>query len=790
MYRWLGQLAANHPWKICFAWLLFGVTAAFLAPSWEKNSQDDDIRFLPARCDSVRGYKLLEEAFPNDIFASKVIFLVERKQGAFTAEDYDYLDQAVTSIKQLAKDEPDLQIGKVLYEKEPVIGKKLKSIDETCTLVQVFLATPFMANQTRLTVDKAEKVFREHFPTQEGGAVQIKVTGIAAVGRDLISAGASSLDSTTLATILLVIVTLLFVYRAPGLAIIPLITIVLSVWIALNLLAVCTLIPGFHLMNISKIFAIVMLYGAGTDYCLFLISRYREELCNGLNPKEAIAAAVEHVGHAIVASAGTVICGLSLMILAEFAKVRCGGPAIALGLTVALFASLTLAPALLRLCGQLAFWPGKLPVAIAPEKEHAAWFRFGDMVVSHPIRALAVITVALVPLAIIGLQVTPNYNTTGELSRKSQSVLGLQAIQEHFTPGELGPVIVLLESNKPWDNQEGKRLLSHLSQGFLKLSGVSEVRSLTQPLGMPVKEPKGINEDAQGILKKLWSNVLAGVDDQIMRVAREYYLATLVNREGREKNKLKYITRLEVVLKTDPFELASLPTLDSLRYWAREQLPIAAGRSRVINAEIYGLTVAAQDMSTVTESDRFRINWMVLVGIFLILLYLVRSPWLAAYLLVTVLFSYFVTLGATALMAHWYDGRAIGELDWRVPFFLFIILVAVGEDYNIFLITRMIQEKEIHGAVEGTRKALALTGGTITSCGLIMAGTFATLMLAGLNTLFQIGFALAFGVLLDTFIVRPILVPAFTVLIWKKLEGAETAKIHRLRYREKLRKAI
>jgi len=88
MYRWLGQLAANHPWKICFAWLLFGATAAFLAPSWEKNSQDDDIRFLPARCDSVRGYKLLEEAFPNDIFASKVIFLVEQKTGTFSPHDY------------------------------------------------------------------------------------------------------------------------------------------------------------------------------------------------------------------------------------------------------------------------------------------------------------------------------------------------------------------------------------------------------------------------------------------------------------------------------------------------------------------------------------------------------------------------------------------------------------------------------------------------------------------------------------------------------------------------------
>ncbi len=790
MYRWLGHLAANHPWLICTVWLLFGGCAAYFAPSWEKNSQDDDIRFLPARCDSVRGYKLLEEAFPKDIFASKVIFLVERKQGMFSPEDYANLDAAVKALKELATNEPELQIGKILYEKEPIIGKKLKSLDETCTLVQVFLATPFMANQTRLSVDKAEQVFREHFPTQENGFVQIKVTGIAAVGRDLISAGASSLDSTTLATILLVIVTLLFVYRAPGLAIIPLITIGSSVFIALKLLAICTLIPGFHLMNISKIFAIVMLYGAGTDYCLFLISRYREELCKGLDPKTAITSAIEHVGHAIVASAGTVICGLSLMILAEFAKVRCGGPAIALGLTIALVASLTLAPALLSLCGKLAFWPGKLPVAVAPEIEHANWFRIGDFIVSNPIKSLVVVTIVLLPLAIIGLQVTPNYNTTGELSRKSQSVQGLQAIQEHFTPGELGPVIVLLECNKPWENQEGKRLLSHLSQGFLKLPGVAEVRSLTQPLGQPVNEPKGIVEDPQGILKKFWVNVLQGVDEQIMRQAREYYLATLVNRENRDKSRLRYVTRLEVVLKTDPFSPTSQPALESLRYWAREQLPIAAGKGRVINAELYGLTVSAIDMENVTESDRFRINWMVLAGIFLILLYLVRSPWLAGYLLATVLFSYLVTLGATALMAHWYDGRAIGELDWRVPFFLFIILVAVGEDYNILLITRMIQEKALLGAVEGSRKALALTGGTITSCGLIMAGTFATLMLAGLNTLFQIGFALAFGVLLDTFIVRPILVPAFTVLIWKKQEESDEPKIHQPQYRSKLRKAI
>ena len=111
--------------------------------------------------------------------------------------------------------------------------------------------------------------------------------------------------------------------------------------------------------------------------------------------------------------------------------------------------------------------------------------------------------------------------------------------------------------------------------------------------------------------------------------------------------------------------------------------------------------------------------------------------------------------------------RPIGEIDWRVPFFLFTILVAVGEDYNILLITRALEERKVFGGVEGTRRALACTGGTITSCGLIMAGTFATLMLTGLNTLVQVGFALAFGVLLDTFLVRPVLVPAFTVLLWR-----------------------
>ena len=217
---------------------------------------------------------------------------------------------------------------------------------------------------------------------------------------------------------------------------------------------------------------------------------------------------------------------------------------------------------------------------------------------------------------------------------------------------------------------------------------------------------------------------------------------------------------------SDPFDPQSIETLELIQLWLREELPQYPGAENV-RAECHGITVNARDLARVTESDRLRINTLVLAGIFLILLVLVRRPWLAVYLLVTVLFSYYASLGATTLLAHWWNARPLGQVDWRVPFFLFTILVAVGEDYNILLITRALEERKRHGAIEGMQAALARTGGTITSCGLIMAGTFATLMLGGLSTLVQIGFALAFGVLMDTFVVRPFLVPAFTLWIWR-----------------------
>jgi RND superfamily putative drug exporter len=772
MFQHLGRFAAAHPRAICAAWLLAAAAVAAVAPAWDGRAQDDDIRFLPGRCDSVRGYHLLQQAFPQDVFASKVILALERPDAPLGPGDLALADGIAGDLAHLAREQPELQIGRVASPKDPFVGKRLVSADGRCALVQVALGTPYLAVQTRTTVDRAEAVARRRLAGAMPGAPRLFVTGPAGVGRDLIAAGADSLESTTLATVVLVVVILLAVYRAPLLALVPLVTIAVSVFVALKLLALCTLIPGFYVVNISKVFAVVMLYGAGTDYCLFLISRYREELTEGHGPGVALARGVGAVGGALAASAGTVVCGLGLMVLAEFTKVRCGGPAIAVGLVVALAGSLTLAPALLRLLGRHAFWPLPAPRRPVGLPRETLWDRLSRSVVDRPLGVWGAAALALVPLALVGACVGTHYRATGELSQSCGSVRGLAAVQRHFTAGEVGPVTVLLESALPWDGKEGLELLAHLSQGFSRLDNVAEVRSLTQPLGEPsAAAPDGM--PAGRPINGVWQRLTRGFNDQVQRSARPFYLASVPPAAG---GLPRNVARLDVVLGTDPFDPRSAATLDDIQYWLREEMPRQGGFAASVQAETYGVTVCARDLAAVTESDRLRINVLVTGGVFLILLALVRRPWLAAYLLATVLLSYLATLGATTLFAWLSLGKPLGEVDWRVPFFLFTILVAVGADYNIFLIDRMLHERKKHGAAAGTRRALAHTGGTITSCGVIMAGTFATLTLGGLSTLVQIGFALAFGVLLDTFVVRPFLVPALTVWVWRREEAAAAAR--------------
>ncbi len=768
MFHCLGRIPARFPWTVCACWLVIGVTLSLSAPEWDTRSQDDDVRFLPDRFTSVRAYHLLEQAFPQDVFASRVVFAVERQTTPLSGSDYKVVDQLVADFEKLRKDAPELKLGKIDSYQDGIVGARLISPDQQCTLIQVSLGTPYLAVSTLNAVDRAREVVNKRL-AQVADPPTVYATGWAGIGHDLTKSCATSLEDTTWATVLLVVIVLLLVYRAPLLALIPLATIACSVWVAMNLLAMMTLIPGVHLMNVSKIFAIVILYGAGTDYCLFLISRYREELENGKETGDAVTGGVAGVGDALTASAGTVMIGLGLMALAEFAKIRYAGPAIALSLGVALLASLTLTPALLRLVGAAAFWPGKSPKLLAKDKllrkmklRLGFWDWVSRRVAARPVLTWTIATLLLAPLVLIGLHIQPTYRATGELSCHAESLRGMAAVQTHFTAGEVGPITVLLSTSVDWDSPEGQRQIDHLSRGFARLPNVVEVRSLTQPLGMPLIDltPNPERDCLVTRLLTMLEPFLEEFRDQVHSCAKEHYVSATP--DG------KSVTRLDVVLASDPFDAASAETLDLVQTWLRVELPRFPLVRKSIQAECYGITACAQDLAAVTEHDRWRINAMVLASILVILLLLVRRIVMSLYLLLTVLASYYAALGATVLAGALWTGAPLPSLDWRVPFFLFTILVAVGEDYNILLMSRALQERKKHGSFEGMRVALAKTGGAITSCGLIMSGTFATLMIAGLNTLMQIGFALAIGVLIDTFIVRPFLVPAFAMVCWRE----------------------
>src|SRR5262249_13059109 len=193
------------------------------------------------------------------------------------------------------------------------------------------------------------------------------------------------------------------------------------------------------------------------------------------------------------------------------------------------------------------------------------------------------------------------------------------------------------------------------------------------PLASLAADPVDKSKNPLAGLLNAAQKELNGLMSAPLKKAREHYVTRIATDRG-----VEYVTRLDVVLKSDPFEPESARTLSEIETWLRTQKPQGVER-----AECYGVTVHGRDVETVGERDRARVNGLVLAGVFLILLVLVRKPWLALYLLVTVLLSYYATLGMTTLFANAWYGKPLGQIEWRVPFFLFTILVAVGEDYNI-----------------------------------------------------------------------------------------------------------
>jgi RND superfamily putative drug exporter len=766
MFSILARLVQRHSWFVVLSWAVITFLLFRSAPPWDEVTKDDDVRFFPHDFASVVGQDLLERGFPQDAASSQLVIVYERADGPLTAADFTLVEQRAAEFHQFGQGSPDLGVKKLDTHRSPVIGPRLigKSSDGPgqSVLTIVSLRGTYLSKKTRVAVDKILDYLQKSPPLPQG--LRRVVTGSAVVGHDMNTAANESIDSTTKTTIALVVVILLIVYRSPLLAMIPLLTIALSVVASLKGIALLTEVPGltFQVINITKVFVIVVLFGAGTDYCLFLIARYREELGRGRARIDALREAIVQVGAALVASAGTVIVGLGMLYFSSFAKIQYTGPAIALSLTVALIAALTLAPVLLSWLRGAIFWPFRAPHHVpGADREQEGlqqipmtgfWVRIANLVVAYPIRILAICLAGLVPLAVIGAKTQANYSQLADLDPDRPSVVGASVIRRYFAVGELSPTAALVEHPRlDFRSPAGRSAVAEVSRRLMGIPSVAEVRSLTQPLGKPPVPDSG-------------KTFLQRVADQAMRAAAD---SRYVSTKPVDKADLNHITRFDIVFRTDPFSPASLDSLEAVRQVLTTATRPGAPLHGAGEFGLAGSTSAVNDLKTVTTSDQQRMYVLVTLGVYVILVMLLRRPGISLYLILTVVLGYLASLGVTELLfkSLHHGTEPWGGLDWTVGFFLFVILVAVGEDYNILLMARVIEEEEKHGITEGTRLAVAHTGGIISSCGLIMAGTFGSMLTGTLTSLRELGFALGLGILLDTFLVRPILVPAFVVVM-------------------------
>jgi putative drug exporter of the RND superfamily len=848
MFERLGHFVSRNWAVLLTGWIVSLALLWWVAPKWDTVLYDGEFHYLPDRFPSRQAETLFTKAFSNNLLGSNIVLVARRDHAGdgLLDEDKTYIDETlaprlskalglasekgasdaaepsstpdaaakeshVPPDKAVAKSTKPGQAPDSAATAEPVVtsirtfsdkefGQLLISEDQKATLVILELTTDFTERKNEPAIAAIEELIGK--PGQVGQLQQEKgyptgldlsLSGSATVGRDMRDAARKSAHATEAATVVLVIVLLFAIYRAPILAVIPLLTVFISVKIAILVLSLMAQADWVRLFSGIEVYVTVVLYGAGVDYCMFLMSRYKEELDNGATFDEAITISVSRVGHALAASAGTVMCGIGMMYFTQFAKFQQAGIAMSFSLIFVLAASLTLTPALLRLAGRWTFWPrvqterlstvqGWIsPTSMISRLMEREWFgefwdKVGKALLKRPGTIWIVSFLLMTPFAVVAYlsQNKLSYGLLSELPKNDSSVVGSAAVESHFPAGIIGPVTILVD-NPDADfrtdaDSDGKRpgweqirtfvdsLYSHRDE-----LGIVDIRSIAYPLGM-----------SDRVKMDLFQRRL------LLKRAQSHYVSDKPGWGGQ-------VSRIDIVMKDDPFSPGSMTAFDHLKGAApgflngdrANQDDAAAAHDPAPKLDIdktellyLGATPSIRDLKSITGEDQVRMDFLVPAVVFLILVVLLRQIATSAYLIFTVFFSYFVTLGVTFVVFYCIHWHGFAGLDWKVPMFLFTILVAVGEDYNILLMARIEEEQQTHGPVEGVIVGLRKTGSIISSCGIIMAGTFSALMAGSLEGLAQLGFALAFGVLLDTFVVRPIVVPAYLILLHQGWFGA------------------
>ncbi len=675
---------------------------------------------------------------------------------------------------------------------DPVIGAKLKT--EGARLAVMQLSSELSSTGNIATVEAVQRLIDE--VTDYSGrftepGLSLLMTGSAAIGGETLLAARDAIRYTEWITVAMILLILAVVYRAPLLVAIPMISIGVAVLVSTSLVALLTkwsinqTVPGLDLrvFTTSRIFVVVILFGAGTDYCLFLIARLREEASKTLWPV-ACRDALAGVMGALLGSALTTVVGLGMLWIARFGKFHYTGPIIAICLLVGLLVCTTLTPALLRMFGPRVFWPSRVCVTQGPPvttrdrgKRRMLWGNdfWGWMSLVVTRRPKLTLGIGLILLGVpagygFSRENSVTYDLSSELNHAAASRQGLRLLAKHFDVGEINPVTVLLVRPEESSREELEKQIRDLSAQIYTVDGVATVRTADDPLGdFPPDREMGLLR-SDGWRRRALQN---------HRISQRYFFSSHPQFANR-------LVRLDVTIDGDPFSVATADVALRLAENLNEQVSSQESFWRDSQVLLTGTTPSIIDLREVTLSDNRRIKVAVVIAVLAVLFLVIRRFGLCIYLIATVLLSYYATLGLTLLFFQLAYGSDFVGLDWKLPLFLFVILVAVGQDYNVYLVTRIIEEQRRRGWLAGLRRAVSKTGGIITACGLVMAATFLSMTASAwlptlasglgiadqgggrsLRGIVELGFALGLGVLIDTFYVRTILVPSFVALVGK-----------------------
>ncbi|MFC4225050.1 efflux RND transporter permease subunit [Lysinibacter cavernae] len=533
--------------------------------------------------------------------------------------------------------------------------------------------------------------------------LQARLSGPEGFAVDIASVFKGANFTLLLTTVIVVGILLIITYRSPWLWLVPLVVIGLAD--GLSSIVATRVASLFDIELDASVTGIlsVLVFGAGTNYALLLISRYRDELRTHEDRRDAMARALRGAGPAIIASGSTVVLSLLTLLFAELTGNRALGIACATGVVVAMLFALLVLPAALVLFGRRLFWPYVPSFGSESRQEHGLWFKLGTAVSKKPL------VVALVGIAVLGglslgvPHIQTGLSQTEKFTSVPEAVVGQELIADAFPAGSGSPTVVIAHADK-------------------------------------AKEVAAKAGDVEGVSS-----------------------ATVGDTNGT-------ITQVTVVLDAPAETPAALATVADLR----SALHAIDGADALVG----GLDAETLDTNTAQERDQDLIIPLILAIVFVVLILLLRALVAPVLLLLTVVGSFFASLGASWILFQTvFDFPAI---DSNVILFSFLFLVALGVDYNIFLVTRAKEEAETHGTRPGMIRALAATGGVITSAGILLAAVFAVLGVLPLITLTQIGIIVCIGVLIDTLLVRTVIVPALTFLVgdafwWPgKLRGANS----------------